>query len=86
MVMHPLNRQEEYASEAFELHSALLEQVRLAIDVALAEVMVLRVRLSDTPDVKNCGEVLALELKKAREALEDARCSLAKLGANFGMC
>ncbi|MEK6568740.1 MAG: hypothetical protein AABZ38_00320 [candidate division NC10 bacterium] len=55
----------------------------MAIDVALAEVMALRVHLSDTPGLKNRGEVLALELKKAREGLEDARRSLVKLGANL---
>ncbi len=82
MVLSPLNRQEQCASEAFELHRDLLQRVRLSIDAALAEVMALRVHLSETPGLKNCGEVLARELKKAREALEEARCTLAKLGAN----
>lgn len=83
MALGPLSRQEQSASEAFELHCDLLERVGLAIDVALAEVMALRVHLSDTPGLKNRGEVLALELKKAREGLEDARRSLVKLGANL---
>lgn len=83
MVLRPLNRQEQSASEAFELHRDLLERARLSLDVALAQVMTLRVHLSETPGLKNCGEVLARELKRAREALEDARCTLAKLGANL---